>query len=99
MALPSSKPLLPRSLFGRALTILLVPLVLLQLVVGLVFFQRHYLRDSEQMTRGIAHELAFAVAEAEAAGSPSSRCARGSSGSSSSAPRCSRGSATTSGRR
>ena len=70
MAPPSSKPLLPRSLFGRALTILLVPLVLLQLVVGLVFFQRHYLRVSHQMTRTIAHELAFAVAEAEAAGTP-----------------------------
>ena len=76
MAPPSSKPLLPRSLFGRALTILLVPLVLLQLVVGLVFFQRHYLRVSEQMTRGIAHELAFAVAEAEAAGSPQAAAAQ-----------------------
>ena len=76
MAPPSSKPLLPRSLFGRALTILLVPLVLLQLVVGLVFFQRHYLRVSHQMTRTIAHELAFAVAEAEAAGSPEAAAAR-----------------------
>ena len=76
MAPPSSKPLLPRSLFGRALTILLVPLVLLQLVVGLVFFQRHYLRVSDQMTRTIAHELAFAVAEAEAAGIPQAAAAR-----------------------
>lgn len=70
MALPSSKSMLPRSLFGRALTILLVPLVLLQLVVGLVFFQRHYLRVSEQMTRTVGHELAYAVATAEASATP-----------------------------
>lgn len=70
MALAPSRSLLPRSLFGRALTILLVPLVLLQLVVGLVFFQRHYLRVSEQMTRSVAHELAYAVAEAENAATP-----------------------------
>lgn len=66
----SPKSLLPRSLFGRALTILLVPIVVLQLVVGLVFFQRHYLRVSEQMTRGVAYGLAYAADRAEAAGSP-----------------------------
>jgi two-component system osmolarity sensor histidine kinase EnvZ len=63
--------LLPRSLFGRALTILLVPIAALQLVVGLVFFQRHYLRVSEQMTRAIGYELAYAVEQAEAADSES----------------------------
>ncbi len=66
----SPKSLLPRSLFGRALTILLVPIVVLQLVVGLVFFQRHYLRVSEQMTRGVAYGLSYAADRAEAAGSP-----------------------------
>lgn len=55
------KALLPRSLFGRALLILLVPMVLLQLVVGLVFFQRHYMRVTEQMTRGVAMELRAAM--------------------------------------
>lgn len=38
MQLPSARSFLPHSLFGRALLILLVPMVLLQLVVGLVFF-------------------------------------------------------------
>ena len=61
MALPPSRSFLPRSLFGRALTILLVPIVVLQLVVGLVFFQRHYQRVTEQMTRNVAYELAYAV--------------------------------------
>ncbi len=67
MQLPRPKNILPRSLFGRALLILLVPIVLLQLIVGLVFFQRHYLRVTEQMTRGVALELAFAVEQVEAA--------------------------------
>ena len=65
----SSRNLLPRSLFGRALTILLVPIVALQLVVGLVFFQRHYQRVTEQMTRNVAYELEYAV-EAEDAMTP-----------------------------
>jgi two-component system osmolarity sensor histidine kinase EnvZ len=61
---------MPRSLFARALTILLVPIVALQLVVGLVFFQRHYLRVSEQMTRNVAYELTYAVEQIEAADEP-----------------------------
>jgi two-component system osmolarity sensor histidine kinase EnvZ len=72
----STRNLLPRSLFGRALTILLVPIVVLQLVVGLVFFQRHYLRVSEQMTRNVAYELAYAVEEIDIAEEPLEAAAR-----------------------
>jgi two-component system osmolarity sensor histidine kinase EnvZ len=70
-----NRSILPRSLFGRALAILLVPIVALQLVVGLVFFQRHYQRVTEQMTRSTAVELGFAVEQVEAAGDPA-RAAR-----------------------
>ena len=52
----------------RALAILLVPIVVLQLVVGLVFFQRHYQRVTEQMTRNVAYELTYASEQVEAAG-------------------------------
>lgn len=69
MAASPLRSFLPRSLFGRALIILLVPIVVLQLVVGLVFFQRHYLRVTEQMTRNVAYELAYAVEQIESAGS------------------------------
>ena len=69
MRLPPLQSFLPRSLFGRALTILLVPIVVLQLVVGLVFFQRHYQRVTEQMTRNVAYELTYAVEQIEAADS------------------------------
>ncbi len=64
------KSVLPKSLFGRALLILMVPIIALQLVVGLVFFQRHYTRVTEQLTRGVAQELSYVVGEIEAAASP-----------------------------
>ena len=63
MKWPTARQVLPRSLFGRALTILLVPIVLLQLVVGLVFFQRHYLRVTDQLASGVALELRYAIEE------------------------------------
>ena len=71
----SPKSFLPRSLFGRALTILLVPIVALQLIVGLVFFQRHYLRVTEQITRSVAYGLSYAADRAEAAGNPAAASA------------------------
>jgi two-component system, OmpR family, osmolarity sensor histidine kinase EnvZ len=58
---------LPRSLLARALLILLIPMIVLQLIVGYVFFERHYQRVTEQMTRGVALELAYAVQEIERA--------------------------------
>ncbi len=61
------KAVLPRNLFGRALLILLVPIVLLQLIVGLVFFQRHYQRVTEQMTRSVARELIYGTERLDAA--------------------------------
>jgi two-component system, OmpR family, osmolarity sensor histidine kinase EnvZ len=63
----SARPLLPRSLFARAILILLIPMIVLQLFVGYVFFERHYLRVTEQMTRGVALELDFAIQQVEAA--------------------------------
>lgn len=63
MKWPTARKVLPRSLFGRALTILLVPIILLQLVVGLGFFQRHYLRVTDQLTSGVALELRYALDE------------------------------------
>ncbi len=70
MAVPTLRSLLPRSLFGRALVILLVPIVALQLVVGLVFFQRHYQRVTEHMTRNVAYELTYGIEQIEASDDP-----------------------------
>ena len=65
MAPVTVKSLLPHSLFGRAVAILLVPILLLQLVVGLVFFQRHYQRVTEQLTGMTARELGFVIETTE----------------------------------
>ena len=43
-----------------------------------MFFQRHYLRVTEQMTRNVAYELAYAVGQVEAAGEPPQAARRGS---------------------
>ncbi|RID90692.1 HAMP domain-containing protein [Gemmobacter lutimaris] len=51
------KSILPRGLYGRALLILVVPIVTIQLVVSIAFIQRHFERVTLQMTGGIAVEL------------------------------------------
>ncbi|WP_424931455.1 ATP-binding protein [Amaricoccus macauensis] len=53
--------MLPRSLLGRSLVILLVPIVLLQLVVGTIFFQRHYQRVTQQMTENFSSGFQYVV--------------------------------------
>ena len=60
MALRVNKLFLPRSLYARAFLILLIPLVALQLVMAVVFVQRHFEGVTRQMTRNIARELAVA---------------------------------------
>ncbi len=50
---------LPRSLYGRAALILLVPVVSLQIVVSAAFVQRLYEDVTRQMTRALILELAY----------------------------------------
>ncbi len=76
MAPSPLKPILPRRLFWRTLAILVVPIVALQVVVGLVFFQRHYQRVTEQMTRNVAYELVYAIDQIEAAEQPDAAALR-----------------------
>jgi two-component system osmolarity sensor histidine kinase EnvZ len=44
---------------GRAALILLLPIVTIQLVVGVVFIQRHYENVTRQMTRNIMLDIAY----------------------------------------
>ncbi|MDR0808073.1 MAG: two-component sensor histidine kinase, partial [Gemmobacter sp.] len=60
------KSILPRGLYGRALLILIVPIVTIQLVVSIAFIQRHFERVTQQMTGGVAQELRLLFAEHEA---------------------------------
>ncbi|HET7409116.1 MAG TPA: hypothetical protein VFJ13_02860, partial [Paracoccaceae bacterium] len=58
---------LPRGLFGRALLILVLPIVLLQVVVALVLLERLYDEVTEQMAEAVALELQFAIDAVESA--------------------------------
>lgn len=52
---------LPRSLFGRALLILVLPVVLTQLVLAYVFFDRHWDNVTRHVSNTLAGEIAFFV--------------------------------------
>lgn len=66
----SFKSLLPRSLYGRAALILIVPIVAIQLVVSITFIQRHYEGVTRQMTRSILVELQYVLSGVDAAPTP-----------------------------
>jgi two-component system osmolarity sensor histidine kinase EnvZ len=53
------KRLLPTSLFGRALLILIVPMILTQLVVAHVFYDRHWRSVERHMTKGVIGDMAW----------------------------------------
>jgi two-component system osmolarity sensor histidine kinase EnvZ len=53
------KHYMPRSLYGRAALILLLPVVFMQLVVSVVFTQRHFEDVTLQMTRVAEREVAL----------------------------------------
>ncbi|MCR9125443.1 MAG: ATP-binding protein [Rhodobacteraceae bacterium] len=51
------KRYVPRGLFGRAALILVLPVVVLQLVVSVIFIQRHFEDVTAQMTQTMAREM------------------------------------------
>ena len=57
------KNFLPRSLFGRAALILVVPIVASQLVVSVIFIQRHFEGVTRQLTQGVMIEMRLLLAE------------------------------------
>ncbi|MGB1540371.1 MAG: hypothetical protein ACPG80_05375, partial [Rickettsiales bacterium] len=69
MANPQPKPrsrikrILPQSLFGRALLILVVPTILIQLLATHVFYDRHWDNVSRWMARSLAGDVALLVHE------------------------------------
>ncbi|WP_193141130.1 MULTISPECIES: ATP-binding protein [unclassified Meridianimarinicoccus] len=58
---------LPRSLYGRAALILILPVFSLQLVVSIVFIQRHFEGVTRQMTRNVLAETRYLVDSVNAA--------------------------------
>lgn len=53
------KRTMPRSLYGRAALILLLPVLSLQLIVSVVFIQRHFEGVTRQMTSGVLLEMDY----------------------------------------
>jgi two-component system osmolarity sensor histidine kinase EnvZ len=55
------KRLLPHTLFGRALLMIVTPLVLVELVTAYVFYERHWETVSRRLALGVAGDIAMVI--------------------------------------
>ena len=55
------KRVLPRSLFGRSLIIIILPLVLAQLLATWIFYDRHWATVERRLATDVASDIAFAL--------------------------------------
>ena len=55
------KQILPRSLLGRSLLIIVTPLILLQLVATWIFYDRHWETITRRLTTAVAGEIASVI--------------------------------------
>lgn len=67
------KRMMPTSLFGRALLILVLPVLLVQVIAAYVFYERHWASVSRQMSASLAGEVAWIVDGWEMAVSPAAQ--------------------------
>ncbi|MEE8505002.1 MAG: ATP-binding protein [Kiloniellales bacterium] len=58
---PLHKRILPRTLLGRSLLIIVTPLVLLQVISTWVFFDRHYDTTTKRLAQGLAGDVAIVI--------------------------------------
>ena len=58
---PRIKNFLPKSLLGRSLLIIVMPLVLLQIVSGLIFYQTHWDKVTLRLARSVAGDIAAVI--------------------------------------
>ena len=59
---PRLKKLLPKSLLGRSLMIIVTPLILLQIVSATIFYETHWDKVSLRLARGVAGDIAAVIA-------------------------------------
>lgn len=64
------KRYMPRGLYGRAALILVLPVLVLQIVISVLFAQRHFNDVTQQMTRAVMRELDIVLATVDAAPGP-----------------------------
>ena len=58
---PILKRVLPRSLFGRLVLIILAPLILLQVISTWVFYDRHYETVTRRLAQGLSGDIAAVI--------------------------------------
>jgi len=63
------KRVLPRTMFGRSLLIVVVPLVLLQAIATWIFYDRHWAAVSWRLSAGVASDIALLIETMQGAGS------------------------------
>src|SRR5438270_8655255 len=68
---PWIKRVLPRTMFGRSLLIVVVPLILLQAIATWVFYDRHWAAVSWRLSTGVAGDIGLLIEALELADSPS----------------------------
>jgi len=56
-----TKSFLPKSLLGRSLMIIIMPLVLLQVIAGYIFYESHWRKVSLTLSRGVAGDVATVI--------------------------------------
>ncbi len=66
----SLKFLLPRTLFGRSLLIMITPVLLIQIIAAYVFFDMHWSKMTERLAYAVAGEIAVVAAKIEEDPSP-----------------------------
>ena len=55
------KRIMPRSLFGRALLLVILPMVLLQIVVTFIFYERHWDEVTRRLGVAVAGDIEFVL--------------------------------------
>ncbi|MCW8914866.1 MAG: ATP-binding protein [Magnetovibrio sp.] len=55
------KPYLPKSLLGRSVLIIVMPLILLQVITATIFFENHWSKVGRRLALGVAGEIAVMI--------------------------------------
>ncbi|MDH5666310.1 MAG: HAMP domain-containing protein, partial [Nitrosopumilus sp.] len=59
------KPYLPKSLLGRAILIIVTPLILLQVITTIIFFENHWSNVSRRLAQGVSGNISFVIEQME----------------------------------
>ena len=67
------KRLLPQSMFGRSLLLIVIPLVLVQIVAAIVFYARHWEAVSYRLSADVAGDIALVIDAMHKTSTPAER--------------------------